>query len=197
MFAERGAHVLGADAIGRELMRPGQAVFAEIVARFGQGVVLASGELDRPALARLAFEQGGVEELNGIVHPAVIAQQERLIEEIGERDARAIVVVESALIFETRYAGPRGWRERFDRMVLVTAPESAKIARFVERSCATEAAKVAVEAEARRRMALQMPDEEKIPFCDYVLVNDGDVAGLQVQVERVWRELVAAIPVRV
>jgi dephospho-CoA kinase len=191
MFAERGAQVLSSDAMGRELMEPGQAVYAEIVARFGQGVVLATGALDRPALARLAFEQGRVEELNAIVHPAVIARQEELLCGL-ERDA--VVVIESALIFETRYgtSNGAGWRERFDRMVLVMAPMPVKIARFLERAGATAETRDALEAEARRRLAVQMPDEEKIPFCDYVLRNDGDMAWLEVQVERVWQELLRA-----
>jgi len=191
LFAERGAHVLGSDAIGRELMQPGEAVYAAVVERFGAAIVSPDGSLDRAALARLAFEQGLVEELNGIVHPAVIARQERLIDEIAASEPDAVVVIESALIFETKFGGPLGWRERFDKLVLVTATEALKVARFLERAGATAETKDALEAEAHRRLALQMPDEEKAPFCDYVLHNDGDVAALAVQVEQVWRSLVA------
>lgn len=189
MFAERGAVVLQSDAMGRELMQPGERVYAKIVERFGQAVVLADGTLDRPGLARLAFEQDKVEVLNAIVHPAVIARQEELIEEIVARGTAAVVVVESALIFETRYAGAGGWRERFDKLMLVTAPETLKVARFVERAGILGERRQVLETEARRRLALQIPDEAKAPFCDYVLTNDGNVAGLEAQVERVWLEL--------
>jgi dephospho-CoA kinase len=164
-------------------------VYAEIVTRFGPGIVLAGGALDRPALARVAFEQGRVEELNAIVHPAVLARQEELLRGFAKD---AIAVIESALIFETKHGGPNGWRERFDRMLLVTAPEAVKIARFLERSRATAETRDTLAAEARRRLAMQMPDEEKEPFCDYVVRNDGDTAGLEAQVEQVWQDLVRA-----
>jgi dephospho-CoA kinase len=186
MFAARGAVVLQSDAIGRELMEPGQAVYAAIVSRFGAAIVLPDGRLDRAALARAAFAQGQVEALNQIVHPAVIAAQQ---ERMRGLPADAVVVVESALIFETKYAGPQGWSDRFDRLVLVTAPEPIKIARFLERAGATAETRDALEAEARRRLAVQMPDEAKVPFCDYILHNDGDVAGLEAQVDSIWQEL--------
>lgn len=189
MFAARGAIVLQSDAIGHELMQPGQGVYAAIVTRFGVAVVLPDGTLDRAALARVAFGQGQIEALNQIVHPAVIAAQE---ERMRTLPADAVVVVESALIFETKYAGPQGWRERFDRLVLVTAPEPVKIARFLKRAKATAETHDALEAEARRRLAVQMPDEEKIPFCDYVLHNDGNITGLEAQVDSIWQELVRA-----
>jgi dephospho-CoA kinase len=186
MFAARGAVVLESDAIGRELMEPGHAVYQAIVAHFGPSVVMPSGALDRKALARIAFSEGKVEELNAIVHPAVIAVQE---ERMRPMAADAVVMVESALIFETKYSGSAGWRERFDRMVLVSAPEALKIERFLERAGATAETRAALEAEARRRLAVQMPDEAKAAFSDYVLVNDGDRAGLEAQVEHVWQEL--------
>ena len=77
MFAALGAHVLQSDTIGREMMEPGQAVYAAIVDHFGRGVVRPDSRLDRAALAKIAFDDGRVEELNAIVHPAVIARQAR------------------------------------------------------------------------------------------------------------------------
>jgi dephospho-CoA kinase len=212
LFAALGAHVLNADAIGRELMEPGQAVHAAIVAHFGEGVVLPDGSLDRKALAQLAFVDGRVEELNAIVHPAVIARQAELTEEIFARDARAVVMVESALIFETYYGetsggrpnyggaseGARGarWQSRFDRIILVTAPEEVKIARFVARSAAggkmTPERRAELEAEARRRLAKQIPDEQKSSLCDYVLSNGGALTELEWQVDQLWPILQSA-----
>jgi len=98
LFAALGAHVLQSDAIGRELMEPGQAVYAAIVDHFGNGVVQPDGRLDRVALAKIAFDDGRVEELNAIVHPAVIARQSELSEAIFQKDRRAIVMVESELL---------------------------------------------------------------------------------------------------
>jgi len=185
LFAAHGAHILQSDAIGRELMQPGHAVYDAIVQHFGNSVVLPDGQLDRPALAKFAFHEGRVEELNAIVHPAVIARQAELTQAISQRDPHAVVIVESALIFETNYSGQPGdktrWHSRFDRTILVTAPEEIKIARFIARSTAgTEV------TEARRRLAAQLPDERKSALVDYVLTNAGPLTELEWQVDQLW-----------
>ncbi len=185
MLKDLGAYVLSADEIGRKLMEPGQACYAAIVEHFGEGVVRADGTLDRPALAKIAFVDGRIEELNAIVHPATIGLQERITGEIFRRDPNAIVVVESALIFETKHLS--SWRERFDTLILVTAPEELKIARFVARSGNGD--RVALEAEAKRRLAQMIPDEVKAALCEYVIPNEGTVDELRVKVGEVWDKL--------
>lgn len=197
LFAEHGAHVFSSDAIGRELMEPGHAVYAAIVAHFGPGVVMADGRLDRAALAQIAFEGGRVEELNAIVHPAVIERQAELAEKVFARDASAVVIVESALILETKYGKDAGgWRSRFDKLVLVTAPEEVKVERFVARAAGGSAMGVErraeLEAEARRRAERQIPDEKKAALCDYVLTNDGSLTELEWQVDQLWPILLDA-----
>jgi dephospho-CoA kinase len=221
LFASLGAHVLQSDAIGRELMEPGQAVYTAIADHFGKGVVQKDGRLDRLALAKIAFDDGRVEELNAIVHPAVIARQATLSEAIFQQDRRAVVMVESALIFETKYgetkygeikndetkhgemnrgnpqaAKSTRWHNRFDRIILVTAPEEVKIARFVARSAAgeniTAERGAKLEAEARLRLAQQIPDEQKSALCDYVLTNGGSLMELEWQVDQLWPILKAA-----
>jgi dephospho-CoA kinase len=184
MLVDLGAHGISADELGRQLMEPGAEVFAEIVSRFGDGVVGADGRLDRAALARIAFGDGRVEELNAIVHPAIRLQGE-LAAEIFAREPDAVVVVESALIFETKFG--EGWRERFDKMVLVAAPDDLKVRRFVERSGAGDVA--ALETEAKRRLARMIPDEVKAKECDFVIENDGPVEELRTNAEAVWRKL--------
>ena len=192
LFRSHGAHVLEADEIGRELMQPGQPVYDAIVARFSPQVVLPGGALDRKGLARIAFGAGRVEELNAIVHPAVIARQAELAEAIGAEDAGAVVMVESALIFETKHSGDEesGWRRRFDRIILVTAPDEVKIARFVARAAGerslSDREKADLEAEAQRRLDQQIPDEQKAAFCDYVLTNGGALTELEWQVDQLW-----------
>ncbi|MEO8737214.1 MAG: dephospho-CoA kinase [Edaphobacter sp.] len=189
LFAAHGAQVLQSDGIGRQLMEPGQPVYAEIVAHFGNNVVLG-GRLNRSALARLAFAEGRAEELNAIVHPAVIARQRELIEDIARRNPAAVVLVESALIFEAAQGGATELQQRFDRMILVTAPEDLKIARFVRRCFGdgeiTEERKLELETEARLRLARQIPDDQKIDACDYILTNDGAMTELEWQVDQLW-----------
>ena len=189
MLKELGAYVLSADDIGRKLMEPGQACYDDIVEHFGAGVVRPDGTLDRPALAKLAFVDGRIEELNAIVHPATIALQEKIVGEIFRRDPDAVVVVESALIFETKHLA--GWRERFDTLILVTAHEATKIARFVARSQAQAGGgdPAALEAEAKRRLGLMVPDEVKSPQCEYVIENGGSVKELRHKVDEVWGRL--------
>jgi dephospho-CoA kinase len=178
MLGQRGAYALSADELGRGLMQPGTDVYAAIVATFGNGVVDGDGGLDRSALARLAFNEGRAEELNAIVHPATIALQATKIAEIAARDPEAVVVVESALIFESKY----GDLSRFDKLVLVSAAEELKIARFVARTGESE-------DEARRRLARMIPDEEKVARVDFVVSNDGSLAELEAQVDTLWTAL--------
>jgi len=190
LFAGYGAHVIQADELGRQMMLPGERVYAAIVAAFGDDVILADGRLDRAVLARMAFSDGRVEELNAIVHPAVIGRQMELVEEIAARDPAAVVIVESALIFETKYGGDDGWRNRFDRVVLVTASEELKVARFVARASAGRMLNAGerreLEDDAYRRLERQIPDEQKTALCDYVLTNDGALTELEWQVEQLW-----------
>jgi dephospho-CoA kinase len=195
-----GAHVIEADELGRALMEPGQAVYAEIVHAFGPEVVLPDGRLDRARLAALAFQGGRLNDLNAIVHPAVIAAQRRWMDEVFSRDPAAVAVVESALIFEVeRDARARGekesvladWRRRIDRIVVVTAPEELKIARYAARISPTGAGRAAAEADARIRLAHQIPDTEKAARADYVLDNTGDEAAPRAQVEALWERLKA------
>jgi dephospho-CoA kinase len=105
LFARRGVHILNADQIGRELMQPGQPVYDAILAHFhgypdAPPLTLADGQLDRSALARYVLSTGKLDELSRIVHPPVVAEQERRIQLISVADPDAIVMVESALIFE-------------------------------------------------------------------------------------------------
>jgi len=194
---ELGARVIEADELGRALMEPGQTVFAEIARVFGAGVVGADGKLDRARLAELAFRGGRLNELNAIVHPAVIEAQREWMAGVFAEDPDAVAVVESALIFEVeRDARLRGesegvladWRRRFDRVVLVTAPDELKIARYVER-LSPGAWNEAIAADARSRLARQLSDAEKVARADFVLENTGDRAALRKVTELAWRKL--------
>jgi dephospho-CoA kinase len=193
IFRSLGAHVIEADAVGRELMSPGQSVYHAIVAHFGPEVVHADGTLDRRHLADLAFRHNRLLELNRIVHPAVIAAQQEWAERIFAEDPNAIAMVESALIFEADAQGSApGWRQRFDRIVLVTAWDQVKIARYVARMSQGATSARDLEADARSRLAAQIPDSQKIPLADYVIRNDGSLKDTRRQVERIFAELAVA-----
>lgn len=193
MLRERGFEVLEADAIARQMMQPGRPVYEAIVQHFGPSVVRADGTLDRARLAAISFGEGRLQELTRIVHPPVVAEQERRTAEIVARDPAAIIFVESALIFEAEASGTApGWRKRFDRIVLVTAPDDVKIQRFLARILppdATPEQRVAAERDARGRTAAQLPDSSKIPACDFVIDNSGTLEQTRRQVDRIAAEL--------
>jgi len=197
---ELGAEVSESDDVGRALMEPGQPVYNEILRVFGPGVADADGRLNRTRLAQLAFSGGRLDELNGLVHPAVVEAQRRWMNEVFARNPAAVAVVVSALIFEVeRDARNRGeldsilsdWRRRIDRVVVVTAPDEAKIARYVDRVGIFGAGRAAAEADARARLAHQVPDAVKAARADYVVENTGDKEALRAQVTELWERLKA------
>jgi dephospho-CoA kinase len=198
MLRELGAPVIEADALGRALMEPGQQVFDQIVAHFGAEVLGADGRLDRARLAQIAFGDGRVQELNAIVHPATIELQRQKMEEIFARDPKAVAVIESALIFEVlRDARARGesdtalanLRRRLDRIIVITAPDELKIARYAARVSPPGPGREAAAADARIRLRHQIPDAEKAAQADYVLENAGSLEALAGQVRTLWERL--------
>ena len=198
MFASFGALVFSSDEMARAMMQPGHPVYRAIVERFGPPVVLPDGQLDRPALARLAFRPANprVEELNAIIHPAVLAEQERRIAGVAQLHPHAIVVIESALIFTTSHAGKEPWRKRFDRILVVTAPDELKLDRFVARVSGgrslPEAERAAIRHDAEARLAAQRIPQSLTMGC-LILPNTGDLAALKKAVEAAWEELAASL----
>jgi len=180
MFVARGAKLIKADEIAHQLMLPGQPVYREVVKQFGAGIVQEDGNIKRQELAKLAFGEGRVEELNRIVHPAVIAHQERWMQEEGEGNRDAVVIVEAALIMEA------GVQKRFDKIVMITCRPEQKVAHFAARQSMSEGS---ARAEVERRQKAQLPDEEKIRAADYVINNSGSREETERHVDVVWDEL--------
>jgi dephospho-CoA kinase len=184
MFAALGAKVIQADAIAHELMQPGQPVFDEVVRHFGAGILNADRTVNRPRLAAAAFgsssQSSRVQELNQIVHPAVIRRQEEWMEEAGRSDPSAIAIVEAALILEA------GVTERFDRLIVVTCQQEQRAERWATRMKVDLAT---ARAEVTRRMAAQLPDEEKIKAAHYVIDNSGSLDATRKQVNETYEKL--------
>ena len=187
MFAGLGAHLVQADEIARKLMQPGEAVYYEVVSHFGREILHYDGTINRAKLAEAAFGSttpapagtpSRVDELNRIVHPAVIRRQEEWMEEMGRQDPQAVAIVEAALILEA------GAAKRFDRLVVVTCSDEQRIARFAARQ------KLDLDAarkEVARRMAAQLPEATKIKAADYVIDNSGSLDQTREQVQQVWK----------
>ena len=181
MFGALGVHVVQADVIAHRLMQPGEAVYRQVVERFGRGILNPDGTVNRARLAEMAFgNPPRVEELNRIVHPAVITEQDRWMEEAGRKDAHAIGMVEAALILE---AGAQGG---FDCLVVVTCRPEQRAKRWAQRQHVDEET---ARREVTRRMAAQWPDEEKVKAADYVIDNSGSLDATQKQVREVYARL--------
>ena len=179
MFVQMGAHLIQADQISHQLMQPGLPVYKEVVRHFGDGILNADGNVSRPKLAEIAFS-GRIQELNQIVHPAVLEKQREWMEQVGQRDPKAIAIVEAALILEAGFEGD------FDQMVVVTCKPEQRIIRWAQRMNVDEAA---ARREVTRRMAAQFPDEQKMKAADYVVDNSGSLDDTQKQVQEVFRLL--------
>jgi len=188
MFVQLGAALIEADRIAHELMQPGQSVYAEVVRTFGLEILDLDGTVNRARLAEAAFgrpetkSKSRIQELNRIVHPAVLARQEQWMNEVAERDVNAIAIVEAALLLEA------GARKQFQRIVVVTCRDEQRAERLATRL------KIDLEkarAEVARRMATQWPDEKKVAAADYVIDNSGSLDATQAQVQEIYKKLEA------
>jgi dephospho-CoA kinase len=190
MFAALGAHVIQADEISHQLMQPGEPVYQEVVRHFGAGILNPDGSVNRSRLAESAFGTSAeraagnnpmrVRELNQIVHPAVIHRQQEWMEQLGKSDPHGVAIVEAALILEA------GMAENLDRLVVVTCRPEQRIERWGRRLKVDEET---ARREVTRRMAAQLPDEEKIKAADYVIDNSGSLDETRRQVEEIYDEL--------
>lgn len=189
MFISLGAHLVQADRIAHELMRPGEAVYNEVVRHFGGGILNPDMSINRAKLAEVAFgsptddpakRASRIDELNRIVHPAVIRSQDEWMNAIAAKYPKAIAIVEAALILEA------GLKDHFDKLIVVTCSSEQRAARFAARQ------KITLDAarkEVARRMAAQLPDEEKIKAADFVIDNSGELEETREQVRAGWERL--------
>ena len=176
LLAERGAVIVDADAITRELQQPGQPVLDAIVERFGEGVLTPSGELDRAGLAAIVFaDADALADLNRIVHPAVRAEMARRID--AARDSAAVVVLDIPLLAENP-------REGLAATIVVDTPVDVAVDRLVRhREMNAD--------DARARAARQASREERAANADRVVDNSGGPEALEAQVDELWTWLQA------
>ncbi|RJK93739.1 dephospho-CoA kinase [Vallicoccus soli] len=176
-LARRGAVVVDADLLAREVVAPGTPGLAAVAGAFGPGVLRPDGALDRPALAAVVFaDPRRRAELDALVHPRVRALA-------AEREAAApdgaVVVHDVPLLVETGQEGS------YDLVVVVDAPVELQVRRLVE-------GRGMDEEQARARVAAQAGRERRLAAADVVLDGSGDLAALEEQVERLWARLVSA-----
>lgn len=176
-FEKLGCQVIDADLTAREVVAKGTQGLQQIVASFGNSILTASGELDRKALGGLVFaDEKKRLLLNSIVHPIVIAEQDKVIAEI-ERDGKTeIVIVDAALMIES------GGYKRFDKLIVVWCQPQIQIERLMKRDNIDRET-------ALSRISAQMPQEEKKRYADLLIDTSNGFEETRTQVAEIYRQL--------
>lgn len=180
-LARRGAVLIDADRIAREVVEPGTPGLAAVVAEFGPEVLRPDGTMDREKVGSIVFaDEGRRAALNAIVHPLVGRRMQELVEAAAPD---AVVVFDVPLLAENGLAG------MYDVVVVVDAPEETQLARLTGRRGMSEEA-------ARARMAAQATREQRRAVADHVIDNSGTLADLEAQVGTLWKDLLARAATR-
>jgi dephospho-CoA kinase len=176
-LVSRGAVLVDADQIARDVVEPGTPAWSKIVEHFGQGVLLGDKRIDRPRLAEIVFnDRAKLALLNEITHPEVMRRIADRLEELKGTDA--VVIVDVPLLTEV------GARDMFDMIVVVIATEDAQLERM-------RAMRGMDEESARSRIASQAAAEDRAAIADWVISNDGSLEQLEAEIDRVWAFLEA------
>src|SRR5262249_16599367 len=175
LLADRGAVILDADQVARDVVEPDQPAFAALVDRFGPGIFCSDGPLDRRKLAEIAFAtDAGPADLNAIVPPAV---GKEFLARMQGAPADAIVVCDVPLLVESETARSRG----YEYVIVVEAPLEIRLDRLQERGVPRN--------DAVARIAQQASDEERRAIATHLVDNSGDRVELEAQVGKIWRDL--------
>jgi dephospho-CoA kinase len=173
LLTKRGAVVVDADLIARQVVEPGMPALRQLVERFGPEILQPDGSLDRAKLAAQAFDsEESKQDLEAITHPAI---GEEFLRQVAAAPEDGIVVHDVPLLVESK----RGLQ--YDAVIVVETPSAQRLDRLEQRGVSRD--------DAERRMAMQATDEERRAIATWVLDNSGDLANLEAQVERVWAEL--------
>jgi dephospho-CoA kinase len=165
-----GFHVIDADALGHALMEPGTRAYGEILAEFGAGIAGADGRIDRAKLGAMVFaDRGKLERLNGILHPRVEEEMIRTFAEWEKDGVRDAAFVEAALLVEA------GYQKKLDGLIVTWCKPEQQMERLLARGMSEE--------EARRRIAAQMPAEEKLRYATEKIDCSGSMEKTRRQVE--------------
>ena len=176
MLQEQGCLILDADDAAHELILKGQPCYDPVVEAFGVKILDTAGEIDRPKLGRIVFEnQILLETLNKIIHPHVIRQILAKLDIMEAKHPQATAVVDASLMIES------GFYKSFKRLIVVTCTLARQMERLISRNGFSE-------AQARQRISAQMPLEQKVRFADYIIDNSGSLDETRTQVDALVKE---------
>ena len=174
-----GAHIIDADEIAREVVRPGLPAYKEIVKEFGEGILNPDKTINRNALGAIVFSNPKLKKrLEQITHPRILDEIDKRILAIQDKDSKAIIIIDAALLIEV------GLHNKMDKVVVVYADEKAQIKRSMERDGFTM-------DEAKQRISSQMPLQEKRKYADFVIENvEGkDKEKVKAEVKKIFERL--------
>jgi dephospho-CoA kinase len=176
-FAEQGAHIIDADQLSRELVRPGHPALKEIVDAFGEDILEPSGNLDREALAKIIFDDTeNKSAVEAILHPKVIVREQEKYLSISASYPSAIVIVDTALLIES------GNYKNVDKVIVVQSIEEQQVQRILSRGFQSYDQAIA-------RIKNQMSFEEKSKYADYILDNQSQEEDLRQKVQEIYAKL--------
>jgi dephospho-CoA kinase len=177
VMAELGCRVLDADATAREVVAPGTPGLKAVVEAFGEEILTAEGDLDRSELGAIVFaDEQKRQQLNSILHPFIIAAQDKQMREWERLDPNGIAVVDAALMIES------GGYRRFDKLIVVHCRSDVQLQRLMTRDGLSR-------KDAEQRIAAQMPQDEKKKFADFLIDTSDGFEFTRRQTEAVFREL--------
>jgi dephospho-CoA kinase len=177
LFQKRGAYSIDLDVLAHRVEEPGSAAWKSIVEHFGRKILDKDDRINREVLGGIVFrDREKLEKLNSIVHPAVFEEWRRRVDDIVNNDTEAIILSDIPLLIEV------GWHKAMDIVILVYTPPGVQAERIMKRNGYTY-------EEARDRINSQMPVDEKIPFADFVIHNEGTPEETEAIVDRIWKEL--------
>ena len=177
VLLELGCHLVDADVLARRVVEPGSEGLRRIVEAFGEWVVRPDGMLDRAGVSAVIFKDGVKrEQINSLLHPLIIAEQDELLRQWEREDPRGIGVVDAALLIES------GGHGRFDKLVVVHCRPEVQLERLMRRNGYSR-------EEAAARIAAQMPQEEKLRYADFKIDTSGSFEETRSQTEEVYAEL--------
>ncbi|HXG94862.1 MAG TPA: dephospho-CoA kinase [Blastocatellia bacterium] len=178
VLRELGCATFDADKIAHQVMEPGREAYRDILSEFGDGVLAEDGSIDRAKLGQIVFADAERRKrLNEIVHPRVIAEQNRLLSEVEAQNPDGIAVIDAALMIES------GGYKRFDKLIVVFCDRETQIERLMRRNSITR-------EDAERRVAAQMSSEEKRRYADYEIDTSGTFDETRQRVIEVHSKLV-------
>jgi len=177
IFKSLGCALIDTDAIARDVVVPGTAGWQAVVKKFGTHILAENNTIDRPKLAGIIFTDAGRREiLNSILHPLIMRAVREQAAAIEAGDPDAVVVVDVPLLIEC------GMQDDFDEVIVVWTPRETQISRLMERDGLAE-------AEARQRLAAQLPLDQKRAYATFVVENDADQGKTEAQVRRIFSDL--------